>query len=115
MMCIPNVEFISKLIVSIFLFVLSVVGTIAFDFIVYRKRKSYYTSVEYYMTLITELVSLNKTKNLAIHRLENMVDTLQVRRCLTLLPTQERELSIVKEYLVQLTTLKSVNEIFSLH
>lgn len=105
----------NKILFSLIMASVLMVGTFLYDFINYKKRKEYYNSVECYLQLINDLTALNYSKNIAIHRIENMIDTLQVRRCLTILPTQERELSIVKDYLKQLLTLKSINEIFSLH
>jgi hypothetical protein len=67
------------------------------------------------MLILQELIEQNHKKNIAIHRIENMIDTLQVRHCLTLLPTEYRNIERVEEYLIQLNTLKSINEIFSLH
>ena len=111
----PVLSLFQKIITAVFMVIVLVVGTLMFDYSNYVKKKKYFNSMEYYLLLISEVAELNHSKNIAIHRIENMIDTLQVRRCLTLLPTQERDIQHVQEYLKQLLTLKSVNEIFSLH
>lgn len=111
----PFFGLIQKVIAAVFMVAVLVIGTLVFDYSNYTKKKKYFNSMEYYLLLIAEIAELNHSKNIAIHRIENMIDTLQVRRCLTLLPTQERDIQHVQEYLKQLLTLKSVNEIFSLH
>lgn len=85
-----------------------------YDYKSYKKKKEYYESDDYYVWLIKELAEQNHKKNISIHRIENLIDTLEVRTCLVLLPTEQRSLDIVKSYLKELNTLKSINEIFSL-
>ena len=105
----------TKILVCSGFFCVSMAAALIYDFIVFKKNKTYYLSEDYSMLILQELIEQNHKKNIAIHRIENMIDTLQVRHCLTLLPTEYRNIERVEEYLIQLNTLKSINEIFSLH
>ena len=105
----------TKILVCSGIFCVSMAAALIYDFIVFKKNKTYYLSEDYSMLILQELIEQNHKKNIAIHRIENMIDTLQVRHCLTLLPTEYRNIERVEEYLIQLNTLKSINEIFSLH
>jgi hypothetical protein len=105
----------TKLFVSGCVFCVSMGGALIYDYVQFKKSKQYYDSEKYKMSILQEIASQNQNKNLSIHRIENMIDTLQARNCLTLLPTQNRNVVQVEEYLKQLNTLKSINEIFSLH
>ena len=105
----------TKIFVMSCIFCVAMAGAIIYDYIRFKKKKTYYSSEDYYLSLIQDLTEENHKKNLALHRIENMIDTLQARTCLTLLSTEKRNVETVKEYLVQLNTLKSINEIFSLH
>ena len=105
----------TKLFVSGCVFCVSMGGSLIYDYLQFKKAKKYYDSEEYKQSILQEIVKQNQIKNLSIHRIENMIDTLQARNCLTLLPTQNRSIVQVEEYLKQLNTLKSINEIFSLH
>lgn len=105
----------TKIFVMSCIFCVTMCGAIIYDYVMFKRKKKFYGSEDYYLSLIQNLTEENHKKNLALHRIENMVDTLQARTCLTLLSTEKRNIETVKEYLVQLNTLKSINEIFSLH
>ena len=105
----------TKIFICSCIFCVVMVAAVIYDFIIFKKNQKYYLSEDYSMLILQELIEQNYKKNVSIHRIENMIDTLQVRRCLTLLPTEDRNIEKVEEYLIQLNTLKSINEIFALH
>ena len=89
---------------------LSILG----DYIVYQKEIGKYFSSESEQQFWDTLISNNATKNLSIHAVEDFVDTLTARKCLTVLPASKRELEEVEtllEKIDELSTAELLEEI----
>ena len=65
--------------------------------------------------LIFRISSQNSIKNNAIKNVEDVIDSLEVRNCLTLLQSEKREYENVENYLKELNSSKSIDEVFMLH
>jgi hypothetical protein len=90
-------------------------GSIIYDYIIYKKNKKYYTSNLYVKETIENLSKAYMDKNNSIHTVEELIDSLQARNCLVILPYDKRNMNDVENYLMELRTNKSIDEIFALH
>lgn len=88
---------------------------IVYDFISFKKKKKFYNSNAFYEDLIFRISSQNSIKNNAIKNVEDVIDSLEVRNCLTLLQSEKREYENVENYLKELNSSKSIDEVFMLH
>lgn len=97
------------------LFCVMIPGSIIYDYITYRKNKKHYTSSLYIQETVESLSKAYMKKNNSVHVLEELIDSLQARNCLVILPYDKRNMNDVEYYLVELKTNKSIDEIFALH
>jgi hypothetical protein len=88
---------------------------VIYDFISFKKKKKFYNSNSFYENLISKISIQNNIKNSAIKNVEDVIDSLEVRNCLTLLPSKQREYTNVENYLKELNSSKSIDEVFMLH
>ena len=105
----------TKIVIISCIFCVIMPATLIFEYIEYRKRKKHYNSNEYLHSIVQSLSEIYQTRNNAIHRVGNLIDSLAVRNSLTLLPFDKRDPSSVKNYITELQTDKSIEEIFALH
>ena len=89
--------------------------TVLYDFIMYKKKKNYYKSEKCLNALIQKVGIQNTLKNKTLRDLEDVIDSLEVRNCLTVLQSNERNISCVEYYIEELNTQKSIDEVFMLH
>lgn len=88
---------------------------VIYDFVSFKKKKKFYNSNAFYEDLINKISIQNGIKNYAIKDVEDVIDSLEVRNCLTLLQSKQRDYENVENYLKELNSSKSIDEIFMLH
>jgi hypothetical protein len=89
--------------------------TVLYDFIMYKKKKIFCQSEKCLNTLIQKVGLQNSLKNKSLNDLEDVIDSLEVRNCLTVLQSNERNITCVENYIEELNTQKSIDEVFMLH
>lgn len=83
------------------------------DYWIYRKQLKEYFSEEGERSFWDTLINSNCEKNVAIHAVEDFVDTLDARKRLTVLPVAKRNIDAIESILDQIDVL-SLNEILML-
>ena len=83
------------------------------DYWMYRKQIKEYFSAKGEKLFWDTLIENNMAKNVAIHAIEDMVDTLDARKRLTVLPVDKRNIDAIQSILDQIDRL-SLNEILML-
>lgn len=105
-----------KIFYSSVMFCIMMGFSLVYDYYTFRKNKKSYQSREMLDNIVLNLAKTNQIKNFAIHEVENMIDSLNARNCLTILPIPKRNITSVEEYLhVLSSTNKSIEEVFVLH
>ncbi len=97
------------------LFCVMIPGSVFYDFIMYKKKRKYYNSNLHIKETVTILSQSYVNKNNSIHIVEDMIDSLEARNCLCILPYEKRNMNDVEFYINELKTNKSIDEIFALH
>ena len=117
--CFALVFFLSKgfnldsaFVVSLFFF--GIMGaTVIGDFVLFKKRLAAYFSPQGEADFWAVIEQMNESKNSAIHTVENMIDSLQARNCLTVLNVGKRNIETIEDVLDRIDVV-SPNDLINL-